>query len=504
MDSTEQMLYEGEFKNFIGGKFISYTHQKFKVNSPFYDYSFNLPDSDLTDLTLALSSAKVSKEKLETTSLGERVEILKNTANSLDFSGTEIDYAIKMIGMPRNILKQRSEFVKSLFKEIPKIYECRNGYSKEFLGKVVNGIRNSYEERKGIEYQKPLDGVIAAFLPNNDIAVSAFVLAHTTLTGNAIVMKPSSQEAYFSIKFAKALTDNGYPAGALNVITWDTENKSKKELSYHLIENTSTRIIFGSDDTIRQLRYKETDNGIVNYGSKGNFVGFGTGRSKAIVDEDTNVAEVARDLTEAALYYPIGCNSLKAAFVVKNVFNDVKDEIIKQFNKKTEKIGDPLLDSTEVGYIEQSVLDKYIERVKSAKAFGSIDILYGNTKKINNYQISPLLLSSCDETSEFLEQEYPTYVLCLKPVEDFKTAVEEVNRASEISSEDKKSLVTSIYTKNPMQNIDHIKKINAHHININRPTHFLNFYLPHQGIFLGDVLTESISLTADKNFYDLI
>ncbi len=240
-----------EIQNFIDGKKMdSFSKQQATIKSAFYDFKIEIPNSDPTDLAIALSSSKKAKLEVEKLSLLQRAQILDKAAKNFQATEEEIEYAVKMLGVPKKMIIQKIENIKYI---LEKLFE----HSKKRYNYIHNEFLHHHFDENAFVYKRPLDNLASCFVPGNDISVAAFVFAHTVISGSRMIAKPSKEEPYFTLKMAKTITEAGYPKGAINVIIWDSTDKTRKNMAHALIAETQSRIVFGDDSTLHALRFQE-------------------------------------------------------------------------------------------------------------------------------------------------------------------------------------------------------------------------------------------------------
>lgn len=476
-----------KIQNYIGGQLVdSFSKQQVKIKSPFFDFSLEIPNSDPVDLAMALSSAKKAQFEVEKLSLSERADILKKASQNFRVTQEEIEYAVKMLGVPKKAIIQKTEnsryMLEHLFMHAKKRYRF-----------IQNEFLHHHFDDNAFVYKRPLDKLCSCFIPGNDISVPAFVFAHTVLSGSRVIAKPSKDEPYFSVKIAKTITEAGYPKGGINVVVWDSADKNRKNMAHALIAETQVRIVFGDDATLQLLRFQETNGQTKDHGINGSFVLYGTGRSKAIIDKDVDFEKAAKALAEGSLSYYIGCTSTKAAFIHESVYAKMIEKLKKEFEEPI--VGNPLQDKTDIGFARETKM--VLERIKESERFGLTKTLNSAPKLKNEFQLEkPVLLEAHDTNSEFLKQEYPIPILVVyKFSGDLSDGIQLLNDASFVSEEHSKSLAVSVYTDSVQKNMQSILKINAHHININAPSSFQHLGLPHQSKYLKDDLTQDVSIS---------
>lgn len=105
-----------EIKNFINGELKdSFSKKKFNIESPFYKFIQEIPNSDQTDLSLALSATKKSLNEVNKLNLADRVNILKKAAKEFNVTEEEIEYAVKVIGVQKKNIIKKTESIKYIF-----------------------------------------------------------------------------------------------------------------------------------------------------------------------------------------------------------------------------------------------------------------------------------------------------------------------------------------------------------------------------------------------------
>ncbi len=479
-----------EVDNFIGGELKkSFSAQTFKVEFPFFpEDGLILPNSDSVDLSVTVSKAKKAMPRAAAIPLKQRIGILRSAAEKLTLKKEEIDYLVRTTGIPFSEVKKKAEEIKEMWTELPRHFTAR--YHAEegddaFFQRYVQG---------GMVYRRPLDGIISAFIASNDPRESAFVLGHMVLTGNVGILKPSSREPYFPVKLAQALTESGYPAGAINVILWDSQDRSRMPAAYQLIEESALRILFGDDATLNMLRYETSADGkTVDHGAKGKFILFGTGRSKSLIDSKvSDLPRAVREISASALDYSISCVSTKAVFIDESVYEPAKAEFIKAFRAR--RGGDPLQAGTDIGCYEG--LDKTLEQVRQSAKFGMMTPLLPESLELARpgQPKAPMLLEVHEPASEFLSNEYPIPILALYEYRGLEQGIEALNKASHLSAEHKSSLAVSIYSDRLPEIMGRLLSLEAYHLNLNTPTTSMHHGLPHHGYFLSEHMSREISV----------
>jgi len=482
--------------NFIDGELKKSFSGSFTLKSSFFDYNLELPNSSIIELNLAISCANKARDSVKKLDFEERCTILKKAAELYEVSDEELDHLVKMTGMPKKYVKERCGFGKIILNSIPNIVKNRYGH---LFGEITKKIKGN-DILKGYETHRPVDGIISAFVPPNDPAEVPFLLGHIVMYGGISIIKPSSQEPYFSLKIAELLTKAGYPKGALNVIQWNTSDESRKVVSLELVRKSNYRIIMGGKATADILLKTYDENEVLieeNYSTGSNCI-FSSGNSKAIVDEGCDVDQVSEMLIKGAYEWTRDCVTTKSVYVVNTLKDALIERIKEKLTKKSEKIGNPLYMDTEIGYSEDA--DKIISNISGLVEFKYVKMHFGELKQENNL-FKPFLIETTNLNCPLLHNENP-YTLTIVPVSSFEEGIENINKTSELLTDgmtmsvavfSKYNSIKDMFAAEPKK-VRKMLNMKTHMLMFNRPSLALNIYLRHQDQLMTEFLTKPMSI----------
>lgn len=411
------------FNNFIGGKESLLSKKTFEVGSPFYsDYIINVPDSNLFDLKSATSRARSAIETCNKLHFDDKREILKNASERIKFSNDDLEYIVKMTGMPIARVEKYTNEIPIILNAVYEAVEKRIGVR---YGKIARHPIPDYDIFKFLE---PTHGFVYAVTPGNDPRVVPFVASWLVTLGIPCIFKVSKNDILTAQKVIHTIIESGYPAGGLGMLCWDTSKENSKKLNFDLVDSSQVVWAFGDNNTVDNLlRFEEVENGHrIDHFSDKIILRHATGRAAAICDSKIDQEKIADMITESALYWPIGCNALKAVFDANDKHGELVQILAEKFNKLT--VGDPMDKMTEVGYADSRILKYVFKRINELKLFGLIEPNTG--KLISDIQASPIMLKTRDKLSEFLSREFLVYILTVKQCASFDEAVNEVNESS--------------------------------------------------------------------------
>jgi len=437
-------------KNLIAGKEVEFGG-KLRVSSEFYpNYSTQISDSTIFDIKMAISKAKTAAEKCNQMPFEERRKILQNAAKKISFNSSDLEYIVRYTGMPITQVKKQTGEVKAVLEIIPELIEKRIGIK---YGKIA---RKPIDGENFFKFLHPIDGFLYAVTPANDPRVTAFVSAWAVSLGIPVVFKTASTDVLTAQKIIRAILDCGYPDAGLNQVCWDTKKIEKRRLNFDLVDSATAIWAFGEDKTVdAQLRFEESEGSNVDHFANKIILRHASGRSAGIYDDQYDNKKAAEIIAESALDWPIACNSMKTIFDT-STGHELVEELKEKFSEYEKYIGDPLKETTKVGYVNPRTNNHVYARIQDLERLGIMTRLKGI--KIEDKQTSPILLQTDDVNSEFLNKEYGTYILAVKHCATFDDAVNDAN----YSAGDTHRLALSVFSDEEDKILKSV--LRAHHI----------------------------------------
>jgi acyl-CoA reductase-like NAD-dependent aldehyde dehydrogenase len=451
--------YAFEFKNFIGGKGILLSGRNFVVESDFYPgYRVSAPESSLFDVKTAVSKAKGAIAECRKMGFEERAGILKKAASKISFNQKEFEYIVKNTGMPISAVKELTGDVKTIYEFLPSMIESRIGVKHGKLGHKISGKNDLFA------FFEPMQGTVYAVTPGNDIRVTPFIAAWLVSLGIPGIIKCSKNDLLASQKSIRAITEAGYPDGALGVMCWDTHKPENAALNFELVDSAKAVWAYGNDVTVdKLLRFEEKPDGrAVDHFSDKIVLRHATGRAAGVCDSQIDVKQVSKTIVESSLKWPVGCNALKMIFDSSGQHEELIAVLKKEFEDAGKYTGDPMKENTKVGLVDPKLLNHVEGRTKDLAKLGMLKVETG--RKTSETQSTPFLLSTQDENSEFLNTEFSLYILTAKKCASFPEAVLEANE----SAGEHKRLVVSVFSHDEEKVMK--SSIYAHHVRRMRHT----------------------------------
>lgn len=436
--------------------------ERFDVRSKFYnDYLTKVPNSNIFDIKMAISKAKTAITELSELTFEDRLNILKTVSKKFSADSKDLEYAVKMIGMPISSIEEKISDVKKFITTVPDFIAKRFQITH---GKIGSRI---FDDSNMLEILEPLDGFVYAVTPGNDIRVVPFVIVWLVTLGMSGTIKVSKNDLVISQKIAKMIIDSGYPASALNILCWDTSDEHRNRLNFDLIDASKVVWAYGDDSTVDNLlRFEHIQNNGFTYKtdhfSDKVVIRHASGRAAVVCDTNIDIEKAANIIVSSALDWPIGCMALKAVFDSNSKHEDLLNIIKEKFEVVSKHIGDPMKSSTKIGYIDPNIISHVFQRAKSLKELGLVELIHGET--YSDIQASPLLTVTKDKNSEFLSTEFSLYIASIKKCESYDEAIKEVNETGGRN----KRLVISILSHHPADVLK--KNLNSHHVKVFQKT----------------------------------
>ena len=450
------------FNNLISGKELLLSGERFDVRSKFYDdYLTKVPNSNVFDIKMAISKAKTAITELSELTFEDRLDILKKASRKIFANSNDLEYAVKMIGMPISSVEEKITDIKKIITTVPEFVAKRFQITHGKIGSLV------FNDPNMLEILEPLDGFVYIVTPGNDIRIVPFVIFWLVTLGMAGIIKVSKNDLLISQKITKTVIDSGYPASAVNILCWDTSDERRDRLNFDIIDASKVIWAYGDDNTVDNLlRFEHVQNNGFTYKidhfSDKVVIRHASGRAAVVCDTNIDIEKATDIIVSSALEWPIGCAALKAVFDSNSKHEDLLNMVKEKFDRVSKYIDDPMKSSTKIGYIDPTIISHVFQRARTLEKLGQAEIIHGET--YSDIQASPLLTVTKDKNSEFLSTEFSLYITSIKKCESYDQAIKEVNETGTRN----KRLVISILSHHPADVLK--KNLNAHHIKVFRKT----------------------------------
>src|SRR5574341_1297513 len=321
------------YPRIIGGKEVR-TAQAFSHASPIDTRIVlgHFPAGTARHARLAAASAKKAFEVWGKTDWRERVRIFRSAADLMSRKKFELAAWVSYENGKNRYeaigdVDEAIDFVRYYAEEM----ERNNGFETPMKSAQPN------EKSKSVMKPYGVWGVIAPF--NFPAAILTGMTTGALITGNTVVLKPSSDAPVVAFKIAEIFIQAGVPAGALNIVFGSGskvggELVSNKDVS-GIVFTGSREVGYGMSKQFSVAKPKPL---IAELG----------GKNPAIVTESADVGKAAEAVMKAAFGYAgQKCSACSRVYVHKKVKNEFLQKLVEK--TKSLPVGNPLEQNVYVG-----------------------------------------------------------------------------------------------------------------------------------------------------------
>lgn len=320
---TKGMFFAGQWHNGKEGGRIA-------VNSPATEELLGeIPQATVPDIVAAVESASEGLRNMRKLTAWERSALLRKVA-------ILVRERARLIGTL--ISQETGKPITQSLAEVIASAEAIDWFADE--ARRIFGL--SYESRvPGDRYLVNFDpvGIVATFTPwNMPVLLLARKLGPALAAGCAVISRPSNEAAGCSMALLQCFIDSGFPIGAVNMLTGDPEVISNTLLAEPRIAKMS---FTGSVPVGKQLIAQAAQT------VKRVTMELG-GHAPVIVHEDADIEAFVAAAVQAK--FRMGgqiCASPTRFYVHRSILDKVATGMAER--TRALRIGDPLLDDTEVG-----------------------------------------------------------------------------------------------------------------------------------------------------------
>ena len=258
---------------------------------------------------------------------------------------------------------------------------------------------------------------------NFPLAIMAGMTVASVVTGNTVVLKPSSDAPTIAYKFFELLEEAGMPPGVVNFLTG-----SGAEVGDTIVDHPKTRYVAftGSKEVGLRINERAAKAHDGQIWIKRVVAEMG-GKDAIIVDSDTDLDDAATGVVQSAFgFQGQKCSACSRAIIHSDVYETVLGKIVERTEKL--KLGDPAEQPTNLSaVINQKAfksINGYIER---AKAEGGRVLAGGGSDGEQGFFVEPTVIADV-KPGDTIEQEeiFGPVLACLR-AKDFDDALRIAN-----------------------------------------------------------------------------
>lgn len=282
---------------------------------------------------------------------------------------------------------------------------------------------------------------------NFPMAILCGMTSAALVTGNTVILKPSSDSPKIGHLFMEILEEAGLPPGVVNYVTG-----SGSVVGDYLVRHPKTRFITFTGSKEVGLRIVEQA-AITREGQKWikRVVAEMGGKDAIIVDSETNLDSAAKGVVYSAFgFQGQKCSACSRAIVVSNVY----DEFLAQVAEKTKKltVGPTKFYENYMGaVINEKAYNSILTYIEKGKGEGGRLLAGGESAGGNGYFIKPTVIADVKPGDTIEQEEIFGPVLAVIKAKDYDDAIK-------IANDTDYGLTGAVYTEN-REKIDKAKKL---------------------------------------------
>jgi lactaldehyde dehydrogenase/glycolaldehyde dehydrogenase len=411
-----------EYKAFINGEWVSGSGGFFPVCNPANGEEIGkAPLCTGGDADKAVEAAWLAQKSWRKVPAVERAEYLKKLA-SLVFANQE--------KLAKFLSAEEGKILNSAMYEIGgagALADYHAGWARRIEGELV---QSDSQNENIIVYKEPI-GVVACVIPwNYPIYVLFRKMCPALITGNAVVIKPSSETPLIALEMAELFLQAGFPKGLINIIPG-----KGREMGEALGKNSKVGMISLTGSTAAGAELLKSCAANITKVS----LELG-GKAPAIVMDDADLDLAADSIVQAKINNAGQvCNTVERIYAHEKIVGALTDKLMERLSKVTLSKDDPQ------GQMGPMITKKAAENtqgfVDRALKSGAKLALGGKLPEGPGAFYPATLLTGCRQEMEIMHEEIFGPVL---PLATFSTAEEALNLANDCEY----GLTSTLYTSN--------------------------------------------------------
>ena len=411
------------YQMYIDGQFVSSKETIPVINPATKEVVSYIPKGTAADVDAAVESANNAQHSWEKLPAIERASYLRKIAQKIRENASHL----------AKVITEEQGKVLSLASVEVNFTADYMDYMAEWARRYEGEIIQSDRPNENIFLFKLPIGVAAGILPwNFPFFLIARKLAPALLTGNTIVIKPSSDTPNNAFEFAKLVDQIGLPKGVFNLVSG-----TGTLVGNHLASHSRVGIVSftGSVDAgvkIMEAAAKNVTKVSLELG----------GKAPAIVmkDADMNLAVNAIKNSRVINNGQV-CNCAERVYVHKSVAQEFIDKITKAMASTT--YGNPLTESADMGPLINEAAISHVQSLVDSALKAGAKLTTGGKRASRNdgFYYEPSVLIDVKQEMQIIQEEIFGPVL---PIVTFDT----LDEAIAMANDSEYGLTSSIYTQN--------------------------------------------------------
>jgi len=461
-----------EYGFLVNGKWVK-NSKKREVRSPYNNEVvgvINIPS--LEEAKGAVDAAEKAFEKFRNSPSYERSDILMRIVSGIEKRKEEFAKAlVEEGGKPIKTARVEVGRAMTTFKVAA---EEANRFAGGEL--IPIDIVPGNEERFGIVKRFPL-GIVMGISPFNfPLNLVAHKVAPAIASGNVMILKPASQTPLSALILGEVVMEAGLIPGGLNIIPLPGS-----QIEPVMEDERIRKVSFTGSDEIGWELMKKFPKKKVTLELGGN--------AASIVDEDPPDLEFAVNRNCWGAFYQAGqsCISVQRMYIHDKIFDKFMDMFVTR--TKALKLGDPMLEDTDVGpVIDTASADRIMNWVDEAVDRGG-KLLTGGHR--DGCLIEPTVLTNVPPTCNVSCDEVFGPVVHIERYKDFDEVLKWVNNT-------RYGLQAGIFTKDIKKAFEAYKALEVGGVIVNDYPSFRVENMPYGGVKDSGVGREGVRYAIEE------
>ncbi len=330
--------------------------------------------------------------------------------------------------------KRRFELNATMILEVGKTWPEADGDTAEaidFLEFYAREMLRYAGRQPVVQYKGEIDelvyiplGVGVVIPPwNFPLAILAGMTSAAVVTGNTVVLKPSSDSPLMAYKFMEVMEEAGLPAGVINFVSGPGS-----AVGDTLVMHPKTRFIsFTGSKEVGIHIYEEAAKVKPGQIWLKRVVAEMGGKDSIIVDEGVDLDEAAAGIIMAAYgFQGQKCSACSRAIIHENVYDKLLEKLIKKANAIS--IGHAKDQSNYMGpVINKGSMEKMLEYIQIGVKEGGRLVAGGKQAPGDGYFLRPTIIADVDPKATISQEEIFGPVLAVIKAKDYDHALEIAN-----------------------------------------------------------------------------
>ncbi len=293
---------------------------------------------------------------------------------------------------------------------------------------------------------------------NFPLAILVGMSTAAIVSGNTIVLKPSSETPGIAFQFAKILEEVGLPPGVFNYMPGPGA-----EVGDFLVAHKDIRFIAFTGSMEVGLRINE----LAAKHQKGQLwikrvVAEMGGKDAIIVDKDADLESAAEGIVASAFgFQGQKCSACSRLIMHKDVYDEVLNKIVERTKKLV--VGAPEDKTVQFGPVaSKSAYESILKYIEIGKKEGRV-LTGGNVHKTetNGFFIEPTIIADVDAKARISQEEIFGPVLSVTKADSWEQALEFANNTEF-------GLTGAVYTKNKQRLEEAAQEFHVGNLYLNR------------------------------------